>query len=508
MSPYCTRAWPWFALGICIQVASARAQTLTGLGPVPGGASSTAYALSRDGSAVVGYGYIFQSNGVGVGYAFRWSRTGGMVRLPAGGSSIAKGVGPDGQVVVGISGLGNQSFRWTQAGGIVNTGILPGGSNASLLGANGDGSILIGISTAPGIPNFLAVQWTPGGGLVSLGTLPGDNFSAAQAITPDGSVIVGWSGIYTSTVHAVRWSGGSITDLGTVPGASGAFARSVSSDGSVIVGRSGNSVPYPYTGFTNHAFRWTASGGMEDLHSYGQDSDAWGVSDDGSVVGGSGYLHVGPAAWMWTQDTGMANLNAYLPTVGIDTSGWNLRTVRGVSADGRTIAGTGWRAGSTDDEAWIANLPAVLPACFSLGPIQVARGCPPGAVSLSVSTTGTAPYGYRWQQQTTGGPWQDMAANSSWSSPTTEVHLRPGPGVTTYAFRVIAITDCTTKTSEPVTYTICRADYDCDGRLAISDIFAYLNAWLAGDYRADFEGTGPASPANILAFLADWFAGC
>jgi uncharacterized membrane protein len=44
-------------------------------------------------------------------------------------------------------------------------------------------------------------------------------------------------------------------DLGTLPGYDRSFANAVSADGSVVVGGSGR-----------RAFRWTASGGMEDLN--------------------------------------------------------------------------------------------------------------------------------------------------------------------------------------------------------------------------------------------------
>jgi hypothetical protein len=54
----------------------------------------------------------------------------------------------------------------------------------------------------------------------------------------------------------------------------------------------------------------------------------------------------------------------------------------------------------------------------------------------------------------------------------------------------------------------CAADYDGNGVLAVADIFAYLNAWFAGNASTDFNGSGQLEVADIFAFLNAWFAGC
>src|SRR5437868_7662 len=82
--------------------AGAGAQTFTGLGFLPGGGYSQAWAVSADGSVVVG-------NSAGAeGYfrAFRWDRQAGMVGLgvlPGAVDSYGRGVSGDGTVVVGQS---------------------------------------------------------------------------------------------------------------------------------------------------------------------------------------------------------------------------------------------------------------------------------------------------------------------------------------------------------------------------------------------------------------------
>ncbi len=68
----------------------------------------------------------------------------------------------------------------------------------------------------------------------------------------------------------------SITNLGVLSGAGSSAANGVSGNGSVVVGTSGN-----------WAFRWTSSGGMQRIPSYG-DALGYGVSADGSTAVGYG----------------------------------------------------------------------------------------------------------------------------------------------------------------------------------------------------------------------------
>jgi hypothetical protein len=54
----------------------------------------------------------------------------------------------------------------------------------------------------------------------------------------------------------------------------------------------------------------------------------------------------------------------------------------------------------------------------------------------------------------------------------------------------------------------CRADFDRNGVRDVSDIFAFLAAWFAGDLAADFDGDGGPGVPDVFAFLTVWFAGC
>lgn len=54
----------------------------------------------------------------------------------------------------------------------------------------------------------------------------------------------------------------------------------------------------------------------------------------------------------------------------------------------------------------------------------------------------------------------------------------------------------------------CRTDFDNDGVRAPADIFAFLNAYFAGDRRADWTLDDTLAPADIFAYLNSYFAGC
>ena len=117
----------------------------------------------------------------------------------------------------------------------------------------------------------------------------------------------------------------SLTWLGTL-GGNQSEAWGVSADGSVVVGWATNAAEY------TRAFRWTASGGMQDLGTLGgRRSSASGVSADGTVVAGYAYNAAGQwRAFRWTELGGMQDLG---------TLGGSEIKAYGVSADGSVVVG-------------------------------------------------------------------------------------------------------------------------------------------------------------------------
>jgi len=280
-----TSAWVWALLATV-----AWSQSLTWLGVLPGQSSSFARRVSEDGSTVVGSSY----------YPYRWTRTTGMQQL-ATYRGLGEGVTADGSVVVGwLLDSRYQAFRWTAQTGIV---ILP--------------------------------------------RLPGASSNVASDITPDGRWIFGDSNPLPCCgegyVRAVRWDGNTlqIQDLGFLRGYGLTKPWSAAANGAACVG----SARRPH----DRAFRWTESGGMQDLGTLGgQQSDAWDVSADGTVVVGRAQDSSNQwRAFIWREGIGMQAL----PT----PSGWSASVAYALAADG-TIVGTALDAsGQWHATRWTTN---------------------------------------------------------------------------------------------------------------------------------------------------------
>jgi probable HAF family extracellular repeat protein len=327
-------------------------QSLTWLGTLPGGTWSDAWGVSADGSVVVGWA----QNAAGNRRAFRWTASGGMQDLGTlgGSDSDARGVSADGTVVVGatLNGAGQwRAFRWTASGGMQDLGTL-GGSDSWANGVSADGRVVVGVARDNAY-RWRAFRWTASGGMQNLGTLPGGPWSEAWGASADGSVVVGYS-YAAGPIRAFRWQNGVMQNLGTLPGGTWSDAWGVSADGSVVVGRAVNAAEQL------RAFRWTASGGMQDLGTLGgNESWARGVSANGTVVGSAQDAAGQWRAFRWTASGGMEDLNTTYAS--LLTNGSVLIGARAISPDGRYIVGYGTNAATNRTEAFLLDTQGTPP---------------------------------------------------------------------------------------------------------------------------------------------------
>ena len=353
------------ACGVLLLAATAEAAVFYPVGDLTGGwFESRTYGIAPDGSTAVGYSESYYDE------AFSWQAGTGIVPLgdfrpattqPRG---EAWGASNGGSVIVGTAWqdlIGNVPCRWT-AGGIESLGDLVGGGTfGKALEVTGDGTVIVGYSSAT-LGNE-AFRWTQAGGMVGLGDLDGGGYgSSAAGVSADGSVVVGsgrstLSG--TNFVEAFRWTqAGGMVGLGDLSGSSfNSRAWAVSADGNVIVGEGTSSLSGQY----GEAFRWTAGTGMQplgDLAGGSFDSVAYDCSGDGSIIVGSGGSAVGTAAFIWDAVNGMRELSVVLTNeYGIDLTGWKLYEARGISDNGKVIAGYGQNP-SFRSEAWVVDLSA------------------------------------------------------------------------------------------------------------------------------------------------------
>lgn len=204
-----------------------------------------------------------------------------------GGKSEAQGVSHDGSVVVGVSNKANGSyhaFKWTAANGIQDMGTL-GGDGSEATGISSDGSVIVGWSDDSSAI-YRAFKWTAIDGMQDFGA---GNWSKASGVSADGLVIA-----VNSNSMAYRWTlSGGLENLGNLGGNSTGVSN-VSADGSMLVGSSNDSAGNPY------AFRWIGGTGMQQIGPFY--SFARGVSGDGNTVTGSETGSAGlHRAFKWTQ---------------------------------------------------------------------------------------------------------------------------------------------------------------------------------------------------------------
>jgi probable HAF family extracellular repeat protein len=329
---------------------TAQAGSFTGIGFPVGENASFAEGISPDGTFVVGSGDRSSPQ------AFRWSEQGGMETL--GGTSFGTAVdaSADGAAVVG-EGSTDAAVRWTESDGIVGLGLLPGHNRSFAKGVSADGSVVTGASN-DGL-NTRAFRWTEAGGIEDLGVLqPGDG-SHGTGISGDGSIIVGLSGV-GNTVQAFRWTqADGMQGLAPAAGYDSAYATAISSDGSVIVGESFDSLLTD-----GQAVRWVDGGAAETIGTLtgpiqGQFASPTDISGDGSVIVGMSR----DRPFLWTQIAGLRPLVDVFTDAGLDFTGWEIETVRGISDDGNSIVGSGVNPDGIE-EGWIARL-APIPALGS-----------------------------------------------------------------------------------------------------------------------------------------------
>ena len=351
------------ALALAGLLAPAARADFQGLGPITADTYTAAHAISGDGGTVVGT-TIDENNDV---RSFRWTATGGMQLLPPINpewtSGDAYAVSHDGSVIVGEDyNLGSedggtrQGYRWTAGAIPTDAGttqglpyVDPDYSYASARGVSADGSVVVGWEGG----YIRAFRWTAETGTVLLG---GEG-SEANAVSADGAVVAG-----TASGDAFRWTAADgLKSLARPDGADGSEAFGISADGSTIVGTYSTTDENWVT--TEHAVAWTEAGPvtLQDIPcEYSTTSHAHAVSADGIWAVGHSGESGSEVATLWDTRTGQVwDLNVLLTQIfGEQMLGWSLQFATGISADGRIITGHGINP-LGGYGSWVADLSAI-----------------------------------------------------------------------------------------------------------------------------------------------------
>ncbi|MCC6679205.1 MAG: PEP-CTERM sorting domain-containing protein [Phycisphaerales bacterium] len=318
--------------------------TLTGLGVLPGGSSSSAAGVTADGNTIVGTSASTFGQEM-----FRWTQASGIARVGAVPTGPVMqdcvGVSADGSVIAGT--IGGEAVRWTAATGFAGLGFFPFGSSSAALAISRDGDWVVG--TSMGIPETQGFWWNHSLRIQPMGTSCGTYISSPRAVTDTG-VVVGKD--YCSD-EAFRWTLSSgMVGLGYL-GVNRSIAYDVSDDGAVVVGSSSTTELARL-----EAFRWTAQTGMVglgDLPGGPFNSEATAISGDGRIITGFGTSVFGQEPFIWDARRGMRNLVDWLLARGVaSATQWLVVTPSAVSHDGSVIVGTARYFGV--NQAWVLRI--------------------------------------------------------------------------------------------------------------------------------------------------------
>ncbi len=251
-------------------------------------------------------------------------------------------VTPDGNVIVGNTADTYGAFRWTRSGGFVRLGMDAApviGGTGGVPGVSNDGTKVAATIIGPDSTYSTMGLWTLGSGWQTLeppippgGGVVDRALADVQGLSGDGKVVVGLQWRVPGRAHAVKWTQATgAVDLGSAGNASKAMHANF--DGSVIAGWD-ESVLYGYR---------TPSVWVNDVRfdlEPNQIGEAWYVTGDGSVLGG--FLRDSVAnqrsATLWKKSGGNWT-HQFLGVVPGTSPGYGINGVEAVSADGKLAVG-------------------------------------------------------------------------------------------------------------------------------------------------------------------------
>lgn len=333
------------AAAIGLPAALACGQTISEVPTLPGGSFTRVYGVSANGTVAAGYA----DDNLGRDMAIRWTLAGGtgnMGFLPGGSvNSYAQAINADGSVVVGYgdSGGNTKPFRWTLSGGYSLIPIDSAFGRANAVSA--DGLVVVGTKgLGAGANGFtwdlLNCPNCLGPFVICVG---GGTGNAGLAVSADGSTIGGACGsaavVRTYVPNSVL---GTITGI---PGQQWQMSEAISANGAFIAGRYS-----PNTG-GEFGFRYglTVPGFVEALPLTPNGAVALrprAISGNGDIIVGQVFDNVaGLTGFAWTPATGTQLITTHLQARGLNTAGWSITDVTGISSDGTAMCGYGLHNG-------------------------------------------------------------------------------------------------------------------------------------------------------------------
>lgn len=383
--------------------------------------------------------------------------------LPGGTTSSVAGVTADGTVVCGAS--ANTAFIWTAANGIRSLGLPAGATTSSAVGVGVySGNLVVavnsntstylakrwdgntaGVGTYSNLPRMDGNQeWTPRAlgtnGITDLwiagSSINGGDGNGREAgryqlssndtisynlpsgghdhsdfhVVSDNGFFVGqfqYPGIAPSggARNGMKSNGTSCVALNTLYGVPvsthEAVTKAISRDGLVEGGWSAGSISgttpviwYDPTVVT--AVPFLAGDGAGETKA---------LNGDGSIAAGYSRTASGSIrrAWIWDSVNGTRDVAVLLQSYGLDLTGWQLNEVLGMSGTragnytGLVLIGAGTH--NNNSEGWVAvfGYTPTAPPSITQHP-QAQNACPGATATFAVTATGQTPLIYQWQK--------------------------------------------------------------------------------------------------------------
>lgn len=196
-----------------------------------------------------------------------------------------------------------------------------------------NGAVVVGRRKSQQGFGFEGFVWEKSVGFTSLGS-----DSTATDVSNDGVRVCGEKENADGYSEAFVWSKADGFDwLGDLPG--GHFqsrADCISGDGRVVVGRGWSRAGH------NKLFIWSGKTGMIEVQGRFWSPVTLDISDDGAIFVGYDNSGSNNNAFVHTTEFGYERLTEYFSRNEVDTSDWKrFDSAESISADGRTILGTG-----------------------------------------------------------------------------------------------------------------------------------------------------------------------
>jgi hypothetical protein len=326
---------------------------------VTSGELSGRFKLSGDGSTLA-----YSLGNLGTYQSYRWRAGAGSQPIPFAQGTAVGGISQDGSVVLGLGNGGIGTYRWSEATGVQTLDLgLSSWPVVESVTMSSNGATVVGAVAKSNLGWWESFRWTEGAG--SAGTFaasvnrPPMSESVAEAVSADGSAVAGrWNG--PQGRFAYRWTAsGGVQELWLSPHME--IDARISADGQVVAGTR-------LTDSGHVAQRWSAADGVVDLlpPAGWSRSQVTAVDGDGSLVLVVASDPSSPhfQTVLWDRAGAPQSLEDYLAGRGLSLPTWTSLVGLSISDDGQTFAGFGVD-GAGQRHAWIATVPEPSTWCVT-----------------------------------------------------------------------------------------------------------------------------------------------